>query len=298
MKLLPLLLLLATTAWSGEKPLESYAAYGRLIVTQFVAAPFPHPNRSNGHKWGHDFFPADKHYNDSTVAIFIPKGFRPDKEVDFVVHFHGWGNHMSLVLDQHQLIEQLVASKRNAVLVVPQGPRDASDSYGGKLEDPDGFKRFMDETMATLRSGDDRSFQQARIGKIILSAHSGGYHAIAFILAQGGLTDQVREVWLFDGFYGQTEKYVNWIERQPGRFVDLYTEKGGTKDETEKLMADLKSKGTKFLSTEELKATPPELQTNRLVFLFTAVSHANVLQEHKAFGRFLETSCLEEIKSR
>lgn len=295
----PFLLLAATSAWSAENLAPTYADYGQLIVTQFVSAPFPHPSRAKGHQQGHDFFPADKHYRDSTVAIFIPKGFRAGKQVDFIIHFHGWGNHVSSVLDQHQLIEQLVESKRNAVLVVPQGPRDASDSYGGKLEDPDGFRRFMDETMATLRSRvGGRAFRKSQIGNIILSGHSGGYHAIAFILAQGGLTDHVREVWLFDGLYAETEKFVNWFEHQPCRFLNIYTERGGTKGETEKLMADLKSKGTAFLAKKDLDASPQDLQTNRLIFLYTKVSHPNVVPTHKAFCQFLKTSCLAEIKTR
>jgi hypothetical protein len=297
MKWLLPLLLAATSVGSAEKPLDAYAPYGQLMVTQFVSAPFPHPSRAQGHQWGHDFFPAEKHYRDRTVAVFIPKGFRAGRRVDFVVHFHGWGNHVSAVLDQHQLIEQLVESRRNAVLVVPQGPRDASDSFGGKLEDPGGFRRFMDETMATLRLRAGRAFRGAQIGRIILSGHSGGYHAIAFILAQGGLTDHVREVWLFDGFYGQTEKFVDWFEHQPGRFVNLYTDRGGTKEETEKLMADLRAKGTPFLARNDAEATPEDLRTNRLVFLHTEVPHANVVQTGKAFCRFLKTSCLDEIKS-
>ena len=37
------------------------------------------------------------------------------------------------------------------VLVVPQGPYNAPDSFGGNLEDPDGFKRFMGDVVETLR---------------------------------------------------------------------------------------------------------------------------------------------------
>ena len=296
MKLLLPLVLMASGLRAAEKPLETYAVYGHLIVTQFASAPFPHPSRAKGHTWKQNFFPADKHYSDSTVAIFIPKGYHPGELVDFVVHFHGWGNHVSLVLDQQRLIEQLVESKRNALLVVPQGPRDASDSYGGKLEDPDGFKRFMDETMSTLRCQTGRAFGNSQMGNIILSGHSGGYHVIASILAQGGLTDHVREVWLFDALYGQTEKYVNWFEHRPSRFVDLYTEQGGTKVETEKLMADLKAQGTHFLAKPAVEATPQDLQTNRLVFLFTDVPHPDVVQTHNLFRQFLETSCLVPIE--
>ena len=83
--------------------------------------------------------------------MFIPKGFRETERVDFVVHFHGWRNTVADTLQQFKLVEQLVASGKNAVLIVPEGPRNAPDSAGGKLEDREGFKRFMDEAMVTLR---------------------------------------------------------------------------------------------------------------------------------------------------
>ncbi len=44
------------------------------------------------------------------------------------------------VLDRLQLIEPLTESKRNVVLVVLGGPRNAPNSFGGKLEDLDAIK--------------------------------------------------------------------------------------------------------------------------------------------------------------
>jgi hypothetical protein len=292
-------LLMPAMIHAAEKPLETWSAYGRLIVTQFVSAPFPHPARAQGHTWNGQFFPADKHYNDRTVALFIPEGFRPGKTVDAVVHFHGWGNHVSRVLDEHRLIEQFAASRRNAVLLVPQGPRDASDSFGGKLEEPDGFKRFMDEALATLRAGPEgRVFRKAQWGRIILSGHSGGYRVIAFILHHGGLTERVREVWLFDGLYAQTDKFARWFRNPATRFVNLYTENGGTKDDTDQLMAALRREGVPFFAGNESDVTAAQLRENRLLFLFTTVNHHDVVHAQSAFRRFLETSCLEEIRSR
>lgn len=292
-------LLMPALIHAAEKPLETWSAFGRLIVTQFVSAPFPHPARAPGHTWNGQFFPADKHYHDSTVALFLPNGFRPGHTVDAVVHFHGWGNHVSRVLDEHRLIEQFVASRRNAVLIVPQGPRDASDSFGGKLEETDGFRRFMDEAMATLRVGPaGRALRKARWGRIILSGHSGGYRVMAFILDRGGLTDRVREVWLFDGLYAQTDKFARWFRNPATRFVNLYTEHGGTKDDTDRLMAALRRDGVPFFAGNEEDVTPAQLRENRLLFLFTTVNHHHVVHTHAAFRRFLETSCLEEIRSR
>jgi hypothetical protein len=293
------MLLVPAAMRAAEKPLETWSAFGRLIVTQFVSAPFPHPARAQGHTWNGQFFPADKHYSDSTVAIFLPKGFRPGKTVDAVVHFHGWGNHVSRVLDEHRLIEQFTASRRNALLIVPQGPRDASDSFGGKLEEADGFQRFMDEALGALRSGPEgRAFRKAQWGRIILSGHSGGYRVMAFILDRGGLTDRIREVWLFDGLYAQADKFARWFRRPATRFVNLYTENGGTKDDTDRLLAELRGEGMPFFAGQDPDVTAAQLRQNRLLFLFTPVNHHNVVHAHDAFRRFLETSCLEEIPAR
>src|SRR5258708_30590119 len=161
---LMLLLAMATPAIAETLP-ETYAPFGELIVTQLNSAPFPHPLRAEGHRYKDQFFSAKEHYSDNTVAIFIPKGFEPADRIDFVVHFHGWKNNVEGVLKRYEIIQQLIESGRNAILVVPQGPRDASDSFGGRLEDADGFKRFMNDITGILRqkSGLRRDFSPARI---------------------------------------------------------------------------------------------------------------------------------------
>ena len=101
--------------------------------------------------------------------------------MDFVVHFHGWKNSVAGTLRGFQLIEQFVASGKNAVLVVPEGPHNAPDSSGGKLEDPEGLKKFMDEVIATLHQRAGFTRKKFTVGRIILSGHSGGYRVIASI---------------------------------------------------------------------------------------------------------------------
>jgi hypothetical protein len=292
-----LLLLGGLVALSGraETLEQRYASYGQLLVTQFVSAPFPHPQRAEGHKYKDQFLSAKEHYADSTVAIFIPKGFRETGRIDFVVHFHGWRNHVETVLGHYKLIEQLVASGRNAVLIVPQGPRDASDSFGGKLEDPDGFKRFMAEATDTLRQKSALKKKDFAIGDIILSGHSGGYQVISSIVDCGGLTDHVSEVWLFDALYARTEKYLAWFDKQHGRLLDIYTEHGGTKDMTEALMATLKQRGTPFFAGKEADAKPADLQKRQAIFLYSDLPHDDVVDKHETFRQFLQTSELKGI---
>ncbi len=294
-----LLLLLsgcAALAARGESLPDRYAAQGELILTQLTSAPFPHPKRTDGHQYKGQLYPAREHYSDNTVAIFIPKGFRETGNVDFVVHFHGWKNTVEGVLGQYKLVEQLVASERDAVLVVPQGPRNAPDSFGGKLEDPDGFKHFMMDVVETLRKKSALKKKDITLGQIVLSGHSGGYEVISAIVDRGGLTDHVREVWLFDALYAQTPRFLAWIDRNQGRFIDIYTEHGGTKAETEKLMATLKQRGTAFFASKETEAKPADLHSNRLIFLYTDLSHNEVVSKRQEFRDYLQTSCFEKLE--
>lgn len=290
------LLLISCASLSARDLTEKYAPLGQLIITPFATAPFPHPLRADGHKYGTNFFSAAEHYSDNHVALFIPKNFKPDGKTDFVIHFHGWGNSISNALPKYRLIEQFVASKRNAILIVPEGPVKASDSFDGKLEDPDGFKRFMAEAMETLHQRG--VIKSDKIGDIILSGHSGGYEVISSIVAWGGLSEHIREVWLFDALYARTEWFAIWFDHHKGRFIDIDTQHGGTKENTDELMTVLKNNNIPYFSSAELDATSRDLQKNRLVFLFSQLPHDEVMQTHDTFRQFLETSALGEIRGK
>jgi hypothetical protein len=192
----------------------------------------------------------------------------------------------------------LVDSECNAVLVVPQGPRNASDSFGGKLEDPDGFKRFMEEVAASLREHSALKKKDFALGKILLSGHSGGYEVISSIVDCGGLTDHVKEVWLFDALYAQAPKFIAWFDRGQGRLVNIYTEHGGTKGETELMMAGFKKRGTPLLAGKETEIKADGLRSNKLIFLYTELSHNEVVAKHSTFREFLNTSCLSAMKDK
>jgi len=285
------LLAVVAAAADAESLDQLYAAHGTLILTQFNSAPFPHPSRAEGRKYQDKFYPAEKHYSDSTVALFIPKGFRENGRVDFIVHFHGWRNTVPGTLQQFRLIEQLVASGKNAVLIVPEGPRNAPDSAGGKLEDREGFNRFIDEAIATLKQREvfNKDFV---LGDIILSGHSGGYLVMSAIVDRGGLTPHIKEVWLFDALYAQGDKFLAWSENPGGRLVNIFTDNGGTKARTEEMIATLKGQNKPTLLSTDETVLGAELQTNQFIFLHTDMTHNEVVAERRTFQRFLETSCL------
>jgi hypothetical protein len=267
-----------------------FSEYGELLVTHLSSAPFPHPLRAAGHTYQNQFFPADQHYNDSSVALFIPRGFRQTESVDLVIYLHGWRNNIDTALSKYKLPQQFYESGKNAILVFPEGPRNAPDSFAGKFEDAGGLQRFVTDVVAFLFN--ESRIKTRSLGKIILSGHSGAYHGISYALMRGGMPDVISEVYLFDALYGQTEKYARWIDRYPGKMITIYTDSGGTKEETELLMEDLDGWKIPYRAVEERSITASDLHDNRLVFVHTDLEHDMVVSARMQFREYLKESRL------
>jgi hypothetical protein len=276
----------------AQESSKKFAEYGELWITQLSSAPFPHPRRALGHTYEKQLYPADKHYSDSSVALFIPRGFRQTESVDIVVHLHGWRNNIDTTLSRYKLPQQLYESGKNAILVVPEGPRNAPDSFAGKLEDAGGFKRFIADVVDFLFS---RSIIKTHaVGKIVLSGHSGAYEGIAFTLMRGGIPEKISEVFLFDALYGETEKLTHWIDRFDGKLINIYTDSGGTAWETKALMEDLAGWGIPYVAKDESAFSSSDLKTNRLIFIHTDLRHEMVLSARMQFREYLKASGLSD----
>ncbi len=264
---------------------EKYKSLGTVYIFQIRNGAFPDPKRADGHTYNNKIYSAQAHYNNSSVLIFVPKNFRWSSQPDLIIHFHGWYNHIDSLVETYKLIEQFSAANKNALLVIPQGPKDAPDSYGGKLETPDGFKKFIYEVLDSVSKKENKKL--SRPGKIILSEHSGGYRVIAFILLQGGLTKNIKEVWLFDGLYGQLEKFAVWLQNKNVRFVNIYTKDGGTFDNSKELESDLKAWRIPFWSGDENVLTDDILKKNKIISVFTPIEHNETLYKTEFFRRLV-----------
>jgi hypothetical protein len=276
---------------AAAQPLtERYADLGTMIVTTSAFTMFPHEKRAQGHTYEGKPYPADLHYSDRTVAIFVPKGFRAGDATNLVFFFHGWRNNVDDAFRQFRVAEQLAASGVNAVLVLPEGPKNAPDSFGGKLEETGVFSSLVSDVLAALKA---RGLVESTTpGSVVLAGHSGAYRVMAFILARGGLTANVREVYLFDALYGQAEKFAHWIDRFPGKLIDIYTAEGGTRDQSLDFMDDLRAWDVPFVAVPESAATPELLRKNRLVFLDSALAHDDVVAKNEQLRAFLTASSL------
>ena len=285
-----LLLALCPSLLLAQPLAERYAAIGTTIVTTSDHAMFPHPKRANGHVYEGKSYPADPHYSDRTVVIFVPKGFRPGETTDLVFYFHGWRNNVDRTLATFRVAEQLAASGVNAVLVLAEGPKDAPDSFGGKLEEAGVFSELVSDVLSTLK--ERGVIETPRPGSIVLAGHSGAYRVISFILLRGGLTSNVREVYLFDALYGQVEKFAWWVDHERGRLVVVHTPEGGTRAQTLDFLDDLRAWGIPFAEVPESAVTAELLRKNRLVFIESPLAHDDVVAAREQLRTYLETGAL------
>jgi hypothetical protein len=280
-------------AQTPSRNLKSIArdSRGTTLWLALDHAPFPSP---------------DAGYRDDTVIVFVPAHyrFRSDEGVAALVHFHGHNTSAERALVAHQLREQVVDSKQNAILVVPQLATIAPDSSCGKLESQGGLTRLLEEALdvvareGQLTLGETTVPRGAGLGTVCLSAHSGGYHAAASCLRLGGI--DVREAYLFDALYAEVDTFRDWVVARRGeplhrrhKLVSFFTEGGTTEANDAVLRSGLDRAGmTCAEETKEGELSRHDISHADAVFVRTGLWHSNVTWETNALRDCLFASAL------
>jgi hypothetical protein len=268
---------------------------GNAILFHFTSSytSFPDAERTNGHVYDSVLYDAAKHYSDSSVFVVIPKILKSDKTIDIIFWFHGWRNNIDSAATRFDLINQFIASKRNAILVLTETAKNSPDSYGGKLEKPGVFRNLASDILLKLKEKKYVS-KKCTTGDIVLAGHSGAYRVIAYILQNGEMP--VNEVNLFDALYSETDKFMNWIKGDmKHRFINWYTNVGGGTDEVSKdMMKQLQKENIYFIFSEEDTLTAQILQTNRIVFVHSNREHNDIINKPDNFHLLLQTGSLKK----
>jgi len=290
MKKILLLFLLLTASLQGfcQKSEEIYKKYGTFLRLHLPNTAFPHSSRANGYSYSDKQYSAEKHYQDSTVLVFIPKNFKPSKKIDLVFYFHGWFCNVDSALEQFHLIEQFVQSEKNAILVLPELARNAPDSRGGKLEEANTFKSLTDSVMMYLNRVE--ALQKSRLGNAILAGHSGAYRTISYIIFHGGLP--ISEVYLFDGLYGNFQKYAVWLLKNPkARFINFYSEQSiDVKNNSEQMIEEMRVWGIDHLKSSDKNLSLKDLETKKVSFIKSDLDHYQIVYLNGAFYKCLLSS--------
>jgi hypothetical protein len=268
---------------------------GKTFIVPFATAPYPHPSRANGHTYQGKFYSEAAHYSNSNVGIFIPDRWTPaNGAIDSIVHFYGWNHDVRSTFSIYGIREQLLASGRNAILIVPEGPTDAPDSGDGKLElDPDGFKRFMADVARWLAQS--QLSPTTQIGRIVLTAHSGGYGGAGGVLTRGGMNDSITDVILFDSAYGYYDAFAGWAAAPGHHLLSIFTDDTSTGNTA--LMGRLQAPQPNLYVWLAEKMDSAKLQTRAPTFILTTtVAHDDLLQHDNWYSLFLQTTALQPLR--
>jgi hypothetical protein len=173
-----------------------------------------------------DRYSEKDHYRDGRVLFHVPSHFDPRKPFAYVLYFHALGTDIIASNRDYELACQIDASGRNVILVVPQLARNAVDSSPGKFFRKNGFQVFMGEVAGVMTSRMGAAFRKKfGAAPIFLTAFSGGYKSVAYILDRGGVNDRVKGVFLMDALYEDVDKFERWAAGNIKRsfLVSLYT---------------------------------------------------------------------------
>jgi len=249
---------------------------------------FPDTGREKGHMYDKVLYSAAEHYHDSTVLIIVPKKLDAKKNVDLIFWFHGWKNNVGNAAGFYELTKQFIASNRNAILVLPETAKDSPDSYGGKLENSGVFKALTIDVLNSLKS-QHLIPEGCKPGHILLVGHSGAYRVMARIIKNGEMP--VDETILFDALYAETPIFLGWIKAdQNHHFIDLYTDHGGTDEETHNLVRLIAQEKIPYLESEEGNVNFQAVKDNRILIIHSLHEHNNVINKPDNLELFLENS--------
>jgi hypothetical protein len=250
------------------------------------------------------------------AVVYIPTGFDPS-QLNIVVYLHGWYNCAANTIkakngtcaaghvprNAYNLAGQLEASKKNAILIVPELSYEMASSDPGHFAEQDVFYNMLDEIMTKLgeKVGNDTIWDA---NQIIVSSHSGGYIAAAGVATVGGAW--VNEIWLLDSLYGNTTQFDGWVQSDDNhdqftaspptrRLAVIYTAAGGTLYNAQAMAVRAKGwfTGTAPIVDDRSGATltDAKLETG-LVFKRSGLGHDDVPRYY--FGRLLSTSTLPD----
>lgn len=230
-------------------------------------------------------YSANDHYNDSSAYVFVPDYFDKNKQIQFVIWFHGWANNIDSALTQYKLQEQFYAAHLNAIFLFPEGPKNAPDSYGGKFEKADTFNYFMKDVVDFLTK--QQCIKKNSTFDIICGGHSGAYRVMSYLLLHSKYN--FKGILLFDALYGEQEKFAMYLEQHRlCKMIDIYTDHGGTLDNSLNFASSAKAWHWKYVTKEEDDFLKEDVKLNKIVFLHSKMQHNDVVNNNNNFQRFLE----------
>lgn len=188
--LLPLLFVLAQAPDAGPEPEPTTPA--RELI-----------NRTTESEYVEQVLDDGKHVrfgtkDDGPVHVWRPRTYRSDTAVT-VIYLHGFFTSVDQAVRDHHLTAQFRDSGRNALFIIPEARSWRSDPV------------FWPDLEKLLLAVEKRLKIKRPKGPIVLMGHSGAYRTIAGWLPH----ENVTQVLLVDGFYGNESDFKDWLDAPP-----------------------------------------------------------------------------------
>jgi hypothetical protein len=153
------------------------------------------------------------------------------------------------------------------------------------MEDAGGFEALVKDIVKFLY--DEKKISTREIGRIVITAHSGGYKAASAVVAVGGLTDQITDVLLFDASYGGLDRFADWIAGgKDRRLISIFT--AHLASANVELMAMLTARGVHYDLLMDEKLTPEMIAPRRMIFIHTLdLAHDEVMNKRHYYAMFV-----------
>lgn len=243
---------------------------GQVAIVRLPSAPFPH---SSG-PW-----------TDDAVMLVIPDGLTLEDGVDVMLHLHGHRAELERTEASQHLARMFLASGRDAVLVIPQGPVNAASGNFGKLMVAGGLEALLKDVLAILYQ--DRRVALARLGRVVVSAHSGGYLAAARLLTLGEI--ELDAIYLLDALYGQLDVFERFAARPGKVFRSNHTSSGGTRQNN---LGTLSRLGAAGLSVDT-RGDDGALRRSKSSVIPSDFSHNDCIWSERTLARWLQAGPLK-----
>ena len=260
-----------------------YTNFGKVYRLSSTYSMFPDSVRNKEPRiYQGKTYNASEHYQDSSALVFVPSYFSTKKPFELVIYIHGWNNCIDSSLKQFDLIKQLYSTNKNAILIFPEGPKNAPDSYAGKFEKATIFNSFIKDILDKLNT--KKVITNTQNFKLVIAGHSGAYRAMSYILLHSTYT--IEGIALLDALYGSEEKFAVYLQKNKNcKLINIYTNEGGTMQNSIDFMTSMTAWKWKFLQREEETLTKHDLINNRIIFIHSNRGHNDVVDK---LGMFLK----------
>ena len=123
---------------------------------------------------------------------------------------------------------------------------------------------------------------------LVYAGHSGAYRVMSYLLLNSSYA--CKGILLFDALYAQQEKFTMYLQQHSScKMINIYTDSGGTMQNSKDWMIDMNAWKWKYLQKEEDDINAGDLKNNRIIFIHSKREHNEVVSNKNNFQRFLES---------